>query len=176
MDFMEVIGKYKNNAANIVLVIIALMVANRINGMQSANTALLNEKIKTESNRNTVLADISRTEKQFASYKKAVNKKDMNAVVTNLQTFARDSSVTILSMKPLSEKAMGDLTRYPYELTVAGTYHKIGKFISKLESSPDIYMVENMNHRISTESKDKDKKGNLAVDLRISTMRIKDQP
>jgi Tfp pilus assembly protein PilO len=174
MDFMELIGKYKNNTANIVIIIISLIVAGRIHGMQAANTAILNEQIKSESSRNTVLADISRTEKQLSGIKKLVNKKDMNSVVSNLQTIARDSSVTIVSLKPQAEKTVADHIRYPYDLTVSGTYHKIGKFVSKLESSPDIYMVESMNFRAPAETKDKDKKELLNVEVKIATIKIKD--
>lgn len=174
MDVMEVIGRYKKNAANIVMILISLIIANRIHGMQNANTAIINEKIKTESARNTVLADISRTEKQMESLKKTVNKKDMNSVVGNLQSLARDSSATIVSLKPQAEKALADYLRYTYDLTLKGTYHKIGKFVSKLESSPDIYMIDSISFRPLGDTKDKDKNGLLNVDLRINTIKIKD--
>ena len=174
MEFIDLIEKHKSNAANIAVIIISLIVANRIYSMQNANTAAINEKIKTESSRNTVLADISRSEKQMGAIKKLVNKKDMNSIVGNLQTIARDSLITIVSLKPQVEKPLADSTRYPYNLSITGTYHKIGKFISKLESSPDIYMIENMNFRTSSDAKDKDKKELLQVDVSIATLKIKD--
>ncbi|MFA5362343.1 MAG: type 4a pilus biogenesis protein PilO [Candidatus Omnitrophota bacterium] len=174
MEFIDLIEKHKSNAANIAVIVISLIVANRIYGMQNANTAVINGKIKTESSRNAILADISRAEKQMGAIKKLVNKKDMNSIVGNLQTIARDNSITIVSLKPQSEKPLADYTRYPYNFSITGTYHKIGKFISKLESSPDIYMIENINFRTSTDTKDKDKKDLLQVDVSISTLKIKD--
>ncbi len=174
MDPMELIGRYKNNAANIVFIIICLIVAGRIHSAQNQKNAAINERIKTESSRNTVLADISRTEKQLGGIKKLVNKKDMNTIVPSLQMIARDNSITVVSLKPQPEKTFADYVKYTYDISITGTYHTIGKFVSKIESSPDVYFVEGMNFRSSVESKDKDKKDILGVDMRISTIKIKE--
>ena len=174
MDFMEEFGKYKHNAANIVLIVVSLVIANNIYGMQSKNKTLLNDKIREETERNNVLTDISRSEKHLDSLKKLVNKKELGSVINNIHTLARENAVSVMTLKPQSERPSPDYIKYPYELSVSGMYHKIGKFISKLESSPDIYVVDSLNIHPAPESKDKSKAGLLNAEIKFSTLKIKD--
>lgn len=172
MGIPEILGKYKNNAFNIAIIVFSLFMANHINGVQSKINAELNEKIKTETERNVILADISRSEAVFNNLKKLINKKDLNSIINDIHTMARESSVSVGSTKPQNEKAFSDYIKYPYDMTVTGTYHRISRFISKLESSPNIYLVEYLSMQPIIDKKDTAQI--LSVDLRIVTVKMKE--
>lgn len=174
MEMTDLIEKAKANIVNIALIVVALIVANNIHSMQSRSRAELNEKIRVETERNKVLSDINGGEKNLERIKRLVNKKDMGIIMSNLQSLAKDSSVIVTSLKPQSERDQTDYIKYPYDLTVEGSYHAISRFISKAESSPVVYVIESIIMHPMDSRNRKDASGKLTADLKVSTIQIKE--
>ncbi len=143
MDLNALINQHKNKILNIAIVIIALIIANNIYKAQANAVALLRENKDVELKKNALLGDVKASEDKMNTYKDAINKKDASSVINTIGDIANESGVKITSLRPGEEKASQFYTTYPFDLVVnAETYHDIGKFISRLESHPDIYMVE----------------------------------
>ncbi|MGE5197716.1 MAG: hypothetical protein ACM3IL_04355, partial [Deltaproteobacteria bacterium] len=83
------------------------------------------------------------------------------------------AGVKILSLRPLPEEGFPLYVKYTYDLTLeANSYHAMGKFISKIESSPFIFKVE----YISMQPQANIQKGKLELitaNLKISTVLLK---
>jgi Tfp pilus assembly protein PilO len=86
---------------------------------------------------------------------------------------AREFSVKISMIKPAEEGAFPLYTKYPFELTVeADNYHQIGKFISKIETNPNIYTVGSlaMHPQVNNQG---NQPGKITASLKISTVLFK---
>ncbi len=162
----------KNKVINIVIVLVAVVIAFKIYGKQQVEIANLKSTAELEAKKNGVLAEIGLLEKKLGSLKKTINSKDVSLVMNSVGAIAKDNGVKVVSFKPQSEKDFPVYTKYSFDLVVsASTYHKIGKFISVLESSPEIYMVESIsiiNSAVEGEN------AKIDVQLMLSTVLMKD--
>jgi Tfp pilus assembly protein PilO len=165
----------KNIILNFIIIIIALSFAYNLYKNEQKNLALLKEKKETETKKNAVLEEIKQSEKVIFAYKDFINGKDITAVINTLNKTAKEFSINILSMRPLPEESFPLYTKFPFNLRIeVNDYHTIGKFISRLESHPDIYEVETVT--IAPDSNAPGAEVNkLIIDLKISTFLIKDQ-
>lgn len=169
MDLTALVNKHKNKILNIALVLIALIIANNIYKAQANAIAVLKENKDAELKRNALLGEVSLLEKKINLYKDNINKKDPSAVINTIGGIANESGVKIASFKPGKEKAGQFYTTYPFDLVVnADTYHNIGKFIGRLESHPDIYLVELAG--IKTEEEQGEVKKGLSANIKVSTV------
>jgi Tfp pilus assembly protein PilO len=66
-------------------------------------------------------------------------------------------------MRPESEVKFAQYTKWPFAISFAVSgYHDLGRFVSKMESSNDIFIIENITVRRDSTGKD------LAVNLGLS--------
>ncbi len=166
------IKKYKNNALNALIIIVTLVVAYNIYNNQTKNMQLLKDKEDIELKKNEVLGKISQAEKVVSSYKSYLNRKDLSLLINTIGNLAKETNVTIIAIKPGMEEKHPIYTRYPFDLSVGALdYHAVGKFISKLESHPDIYFVDKFAMRNRNNS-DADSKYVLVADMTISTIML----
>lgn len=143
MELGAGINKYKNMVINIAIIIIALLIAKNIYKSQTLKVEMLQQKKEIEIKKNGVLADISNLEKKISSYKNFINKKEISSVINTINNFAQEAGLNISSVKPREPQEETDYTIYPFDLVVkVKDYHSLGRFISKLESSQDIYNIE----------------------------------
>lgn len=177
MDFVDTINAQKNKVVNIVIIILALLIANNIYKGQAKNIAMLRDKKEAELEKNAVLNEIVKLEKKIAATKNMVNSKDISTTINTLSNLAKDSSVKIVSLRPQTEKDYPFYVKYSFDLNVkSSSYHQIGKFISRLENSTDIYAVELINIRpiegqyIPETEATTDK---INAELKVSTILIK---
>lgn len=176
MNLINLISKYKNKILNILIIIVALFFANRIYINQTKNINSLSEKKDAELKRKELLEDISQAEKKIGSYKSVINNKDISLVINTLRNIARDSFVKIVSIKPQTEQDYPVYTKHSFNLVItAGDYHRIGQFMSRIESHPDIYIVENISIRPipRAEMRGEGRIDKLTVNLRLSTILLK---
>ncbi|MFA5411317.1 MAG: type 4a pilus biogenesis protein PilO [Candidatus Omnitrophota bacterium] len=174
MDAKTLINKYKNVVLNLIVLLIAVRFAVVFYKKQAAATAMLTEKKTIETKNNQVLANIAQLQETLKVYKSFANNKDISLSIPALTDIAATSSVKIISIKPLPEQGYPLYTKYPFDLKVeANNYHVLGRFISTLESHANIYNVESA--RIMPEARQQRESGGitLAVDLRISTILLK---
>lgn len=172
LDLKE-LGKYKSNALNVLVICVSLIVAYNIYKNQSKNMQALKEKGELEVKKNEVLGKISQSEKVFNAYKNYLNKKDMSLLINTIGNLAKEANVKILAIKPIMEEKSPVYTRYPFDLTVGATdYHAIGRFISKIESHPDIYFVDRLTMRQKDVTGDAEQKYNLVADMTVTTIML----
>lgn len=169
------LNKYKNQILNGAIVAIALIIAVNIYKSQSLKAEMLVKNKGTEIKKNEVLTSINRLEKKFSAYKKFVNKKDISSVINTINNIAQECGVNINSIKPQAESEEADYIKYPFVLAIAvKNYHTLGRFIAKLESSSDIYAVENIGIRLAYDQRQKIKDSDeITADLTISTALLK---
>jgi hypothetical protein len=137
--------KVKDNVLNIVIIVLALNVASNIFKTKQAALVALKSNLNTENQKNTVLRDIAVLEQNANSLKKTVDAKSSSTPLEALNNFLEQAAIKEASSRALSETDSLAYVRYPFELTIAAdSYRQIGKFISLLEKSPDIFVVDSI--------------------------------
>lgn len=175
LDFANLISKYKTKLLELSIILLSLFIASNIYKWQARNIILLTERKNELMKKSGLLEDINQLEKKFNSYKQLINNKDISAVINRFNRIAQDSSISIISLRPLIEEADSAYVKYPFRLTIEATdYHRIGRFIAILENSPDIYIIDDISiskrQRIGEMGKEEAK---LIAELRLSTILVK---
>ena len=149
MNLTDFTDKRKNLIFNIALVLGAVFIAyNFIYIRHLRDLASLNQQRQTEIKKNAVLEDVSKLEKRLNAYKNFLVKKDTGLVIGTLSDMAKATGIEISSIQPETEQEFLTYTKVSFSLEMyADNYHALGEFISKMESSPDIYTVEDINIR-----------------------------
>jgi Tfp pilus assembly protein PilO len=172
VDNEVIINKLKGNLIGVLCVIAAFFIAFKVyRGKESEIQALKNQRVNEEK-KNEVLVQISQLEKKLAELQDNVNNKDISQVLDKIGDFANVASVKIVKIVPLKDSVSGVYTKYPYELSLsAKNYHQIGKFISLLESSPDIYMIDDLFINNSSVGD----KSSVSASLTVYTIMVKNE-
>jgi len=171
IDMTDFLNKHKKNILNVIVIMAALMIAGNIYKGQSKAIALLRERKESELRKNELLLALSQSEDKMNMYKDAIGKKNVSAIINTISNMAKDTEVNIISLKPEDAQADSFYMRYPFTLDIqADNYHSIGKFISRLESSPDIYIVELLTIKVATEGSAESK---LNAGIKLNTIGLK---
>ena len=167
MGVESLINKNKNKVFNIVLIIIALIVASNIYKKQVADINSLKANIEEEEKKNQTLENIGKLDAEIESYRMLLAKKETNTYMNNINNIARDTGIKIMSIKPSGEEPSPDYIKYIYELTVsAPDYDRLARFINALEVNQTVYMIDIMDIRSSSYNKEKE----LNASLRVSAV------
>lgn len=165
MELIALANKNKNKLLNLAVIIIAFMIASNIYRQQTREIESLKSKSNTETKKNTVIENISNLEKSIGTYKNLLAKKDAGSVINTVSNIAKESGVKIVSVKPSAEQRQADYIKFPLNLVLSvPNYHTLGRFISKIESYQDVYVVESIEIRFQEQAKE------LAVSLIISSI------
>jgi len=169
MNLTDFTNKYKNVIFNIALVLGAVFIAyNFIYTRHLKDLASLNQQRQTEIKKNAVLEEVSKLEKRLNAYKNFLVEKDTSLVIGALSDMAKASGIEISSIRPETEQKFLTYTEVPFSLEMyADNYHALGEFISKVESSSDIYTVEDINIRTPGQG------NKLSVNLRVNKIFFK---
>lgn len=165
MEVAEIL-KHKNKIFNLLLLVLTAMIAfNLIYKKQSAEIGTVEARKETEIKKNKLLGQIGQSEKKINAYKELLGKKNSGAVIKAINDMARESDLKIVSIRPGQEQVFPEYIKFPYDLTVnSDNYHDLGKFISKLESFKDVYVIDAMNIASGIGEK------GLTVTLKISSI------
>jgi Tfp pilus assembly protein PilO len=145
VDSAEIVNKIKQNLLNLVILIVAIIIAFKVYQSKEKDILALKNQKLMEEKKNDVLIEISTLEKTLAFLNNNVNNKLTSGVLDKIGDFANSASVKISRITPQKEIPSGEYTKYPYDVALsADNYHQIGRFVSLLENSTDIYMVENL--------------------------------
>lgn len=175
MEWEVSINKHKNKILNIIVIIIAIFIANNIYKARSKALDVVRESKDKEIERNKLLDNMSQLDKKIKSYKNFLNKKDISLVINNISSIAKDSGVRIDSVKPEPEQPYPAYIKYNFNFAVSvKDYKTLGDFISKLENSSDVYMIEDIDLIPELGSEDADLRG-LNVSLKISTFLFREE-
>jgi hypothetical protein len=164
MGLESLINKQKNKFFNIVLIIIALIVASNIYKKQEADINSLKLNIEEEEKRNKTLGNIGKLDAQIESYRRLLANKETNFYTNDIGNIARDTGVKIMSIGSSGEEPAADYIKYIYALTVSSPdYDTLARFINALEMNTTVYMIENLELRSLSYNKEKELSANLRV-------------
>jgi len=167
MDLTGLIDKHKNKILNIVVIILALIIAGNIYKKQLKETELLKREKDGEIKKNTLLNNITQLEKRINAYKNLLAKRDTGLVINTISNIAKESGVKITSLKPGYEQRYPEYIKFGFDLMIAtASYHTLGTFISAVESLRDVYMIDSLDIRYEGGTK------GLAVNLKLSTVQF----
>lgn len=171
MESQVLLKKYKNKVLNAAVVLLTLIIISNIFKGQSQQVKALNETRAAELKKNEILSSISSLEKKISAFKKIFGKRDPSAVINSLSIIARESNVKIISITPKGQDNRSAYTKYPFDLVVGvENYHSLGKFVSNIESSNDLFFIDRMGVRPTEKSVTQEQKHGLTVNLSISTV------
>jgi len=141
----EQANKNKNLVMNLIVVVIAGVVAFNLYQKNEQAKIKLSNNIKEEQKKSEVLEGIDRSEKTMAAFRKLLSKKDTNLVMASITNMAKEFGIRVVTVKPVPEIRFQEFIRTPFVLTVAPlSYHALGKFISAIESAEDVYVVDSV--------------------------------
>lgn len=170
MDAAEFVNKNKVKIVNIGIIIIALIIANKIYQAQDRQLAQLKQLKEAEMKKSQVLDEVLSLDKKLTAYRGLLTKQGQAGAIDNITNIARSSGLEIISLRPMQEMLSGVYVKSPYEIELsAESFHQIGRFISKIESNPVVYIVDN----ISITSMASQRKGDpqkLTAKLRVSNI------
>jgi Tfp pilus assembly protein PilO len=138
-------SKNKNLVLNLVVVVIAGVVAFQLYQKNEQAKIKLSSDIKNEQDKSKKLEEIDQSEKTMAAYRKLLSKKDTSLVMATITNMAKELGIRVVTVKPVPEEKRNEFIRMPFVLTVAPpSYHALGKFISAIESAQDVYVVDSV--------------------------------
>lgn len=168
----ELVTKHKSKIVNVVIFCGLLYFASGIYKKQTAKINSLVEKKEIEIQKNGVFKEISQLQAVIANYRAFFNNKDISQEADTISSLAAACSVKILSFKPLAEENFSVYRKYPFDLKIeTEDYHKLGKFVAKLESHPHFFNVDSA--KITSPAGERGK-SRLNANLEISTIFLKD--
>jgi Tfp pilus assembly protein PilO len=166
----EIIKKYQSQVFNLAVVILALIIAFKIYENNAAEVVLLNQSKDTQIEKNIALGEISKVNQEINAVKKFINQKEQDSVINTVGDIAQKTGVEILSINPAAEEKNSYYTKFFFDLVLsADSYHKIGKFISLLESSQDIFNIQ----AVSLDQQSDDSKRNNERELKKISVILK---
>jgi len=161
------IKKYKNQVLNIGIIILAILIAANIYKKQDKAISLLNAQKELEVMKNTEFNNIGSLEKKNNAFKNYLVKKDPGLIINTISSFANELGIKILSIKPESAIKFEQYSKWPFEIAfIASSYHDLGRFISKIENSKDLLVIDNIS--VKREAKEK----SLFLNLRFSSIAL----
>jgi len=148
MNLIDTVNKNKNTIINLVIIIVAAVIAFNIHKAQTINTKELKAQKEIEEKKVVLLIDINKLSKEYSTYNSMLGTKEIPALINNLGEIAKTSGIKIVSIKPVSPQMQPLFMKYPFDLSIsAESYHAIGLFVSKVESSTNIYMIDSIDIR-----------------------------
>lgn len=171
MDLLESAKGNKNIIVNAGIILAAIFIAFKIYSSQGPEIVLLNQAIEEEKNKNDVLEKIEKKDKELKEYIKFINQKERSSIINIISDMARLSAVEIISIRPMKEENVSFYIKLNYDLKLlSNSYHNIGKFVSLLESSPDIFSLERITMGQQTAQAGERGMEKINADLSISTI------
>lgn len=135
--------KNKKKITNALIIVLALMVSFNIYSRQNKLNLSIKSKVELENKRNRLLDMLSISETKITAYKNLLVDRDLTSVINAVNQIARDSRVKIVSVKPRKEQDFIIYKKMSVGVfLLADNYHRVGEFVSRLESSSDIYKLE----------------------------------
>jgi hypothetical protein len=167
--------KNKNNLINIGVLILALIIAKNIYSHQIKKIDVLKNDKNTELKKSALINDISLMEKRINAYKIFFYKKDPSTMINNITRIAGESQIKITSVRPEGEKEHIAYNKISARFNmVAPDYHRLGSFISKLESAPEHYIIDYFLISVLSPVTGKGNIDRLSAELTVNAIIFKD--
>jgi Tfp pilus assembly protein PilO len=143
--------KAKNKIINVVVLIIGVVVALQVYKGNLKKIEVLRGQQDAERKKNELLSEISQLDAKLDAFRNTLSPKDVNTVMNSITVLAQETGLKIMSFRPSIDQPYPEYVKSPYNLEVsAPDYHSLGRFVSKVESASEMYMVDRMNIRTSS--------------------------
>lgn len=181
-DILDVRQLFKNKKIilNFAIIILAVFLGGSLYSRQNRVNMVIKDKIILESKKNELFKKLTQSEKEIFHYKELLKRRELSQVINRLTRFAQDLDVKVLSVRPEREKDYPIYTKLSVRLSLlAQDYHGIGKFISQLESAPDIFKIDTLNIKspeemfIANKEEIPEEKRGLSIDMVITVFMFK---
>lgn len=173
MEIQATFVQYRNKIVNSLIIIAAVFFAFKIYIAQMKPIASLNQAKDMEIKKNELLKGIGEIEQRLNLYYDFVNKKNVAKLIDIIGDIAEKTLVKITSLRPAAEEEQSLYVKYPFDLKLeCDSYHKIADFISKIESHPDVFLIESAAI-IPELSQNELQPDRVMVVLRITTILLK---
>jgi Tfp pilus assembly protein PilO len=164
----------RKTAVNLIVIILALVISSNIYSRQSRISTVVKNKVDLETKRNDLMSQLEKTEKKILSYRDTLQEKDISLVINKISHIAHDSGLKILMIKPEKERDSGShLLLYANLTVLAESYHKIGEFVSKLETSPELYKIDYIKIELNERGRPGEENFNLLANITITVIIFK---
>lgn len=140
IDIATILGKQKL-IVPIITLLITVIVSNNVYKAQKIRVDYLKQQMKEDKKINDLIKVVKIQEKKFSEYENIFSMRDTSIIMKEVSEFAATSGVKILLFNPLSTIISEILKIMPLNLKIEGSYHEIGDFISKIESSDDVLSI-----------------------------------
>jgi len=174
MELISLVNKHKNKVFKYAIILFSLIVANNVYKKQVSDVEKLKSKNQMEAKKIGVLDEISGLERELGSYKNLLAKKDTGTIINTINNIAKESGLKIVSIRPAQEQRYQGYIKFPFYLMLSTSdYHALGRFISRIESHQDVYIVEAVDIKYSTpqgQAKESVAQRELIVDVAVSNV------
>lgn len=140
MDISSVMQKQKI-ILPIITFLITLMMAKNIYQGQRLKLESIKQQIGEEGRISELVKTIKAQNDKLSEYREKYGPKDYSLIMQEISGFAAAAGIKILSLSPLSVIRSDILQIFPFSLRIEGSYHKIGDFIAKVESSANLLRI-----------------------------------
>jgi len=140
-----------NQIISLVILIVASLVAINIYKRQNEKIAQVIQLQDEQTKKNDILLRIGNLKKRIELYKEKISPKDSREIINTLTELARSAGAKIISLKPQEGLFRGGggatevYNKVFFNLTIqVEGYHQLGRFISRLENNPMLFIVESV--------------------------------
>ncbi len=178
LDFNQIkiedVFKKTNNLIILVMVLLAIFMAFRINAKNSHSARILLQKINTQKSKDILASQIDTLLKDIQVYKKEIFfEKDSAAMLNLINEWARSSGLDLISLRPLPVERSNRFFYYsPISLEAKGDYFNLGQFLSLAEGYPGFIDITNL--QISKEPGKVVNLGRLNISISLNAVSLKE--
>ena len=166
MDALNLLNKNKNKIINISVIVVALFIASKIYKQQSQQEQVMKDRNEVEIKKNSELQSIEKEGEKIDAYRDLLVNKDPNSSINEITGMAKELGIKVQSIKPLDTINNPDYTKALFELTIKSpSYHALGEFISTIESSVNVYMIESLKIMPDHDTRNRELSVNLIISI-----------
>jgi Tfp pilus assembly protein PilO len=134
----------KNRALllNLILGIIVVLILRSFYFSYKDKMAQMKQETQICKQKVSLLNEIKPLAAEVDGYFEKFSGKEKDTLVSMVTNFAREAGVKINSFTPRESREEEFSVIYPLVLNMEGSYHNLGKFISLLESAPEVIRIE----------------------------------
>ena len=102
-------------------------------------------ELETETRKSEILRRIVELEGKIGGYRTSLlEKRDAAPLIDAVNRLAEESTLTLISVTPQPPQKQGQYDRLPIEVELQCTYHQLGGFLSRIESSKRFLRVDSV--------------------------------
>lgn len=115
--------------------VVTLLIGINVYKAQMVKLELVKQETEEENKVGELIKLIKTQDDRFSVYKKIYSLKDPDFIMQEISKLADDSDVRLLSLTPSAIGKSAIFQFLPFSMRIQGSYHRIGKFVEKIEAS-----------------------------------------